>query len=86
VSTSRPRKAIRSVQAEPPVKWGEKIQIVSGAFASHSAIADEDAREDGSVAVLMNLFGRATVTILPISDVENVDLPIRRPGAELQRA
>lgn len=79
-------KASRSVRAEPPVKQGERVQIISGAFASYSAIADEDARKDGSVTVLMNLFGRATLTVLPISDVENIDRPIPRPRAELQRA
>jgi transcription antitermination factor NusG len=79
-------RASRSVRAEPPVKQGERVRILSGAFASHSATADEDTRKDGSVAVLLDLFGRSTVVVLPIADLENVDRPIQTRTADLQRA
>lgn len=55
----------------PKVEAGEIVRITDGAFATFEGRADEDATAE-KARVWINVFGRETLMVMPIADVENL--------------
>ncbi|TNC14891.1 hypothetical protein FF100_04750 [Methylobacterium terricola] len=63
--------------SRPKVEAGEMVRIIDGAFATYEGRADEDSTAE-KARVWINVFGRETLMVMPIADVENLS---RRSGS-----
>lgn len=76
----------------PMLRAGERMKIVGGAFATYEGVAEVDSSSD-NVRALVEIFGRPTLMVVPLDQVENLSrdvqrdpigtLPIHRAGAEM---
>lgn len=56
--------------AGPAVRQGDEVEIKDGAFATYGGLAGADSA-GGSVRVMVQIFGRETLVVVPIDDIEN---------------
>lgn len=74
----------------PLLRAGENLKIVGGAFATYEGRAEVDSTSD-NVRALVEIFGRETLVVVPLDQVENLSrdvqrdpvgaMPIHRAGA-----
>lgn len=61
----------------PMVKAGENLKIVGGAFATYEGRAEVDSSSD-NVRALIDIFGRETLVVVPLDQVENLSRDVQR--------
>lgn len=54
----------------PAVRMGDIVNITDGAFATYSGVAEADSTS-GSVRAMVQIFGRDTLVVVPIDQIEN---------------
>lgn len=76
---------IERLKAMKPIAAGERLSIISGIFAGRGTIAVNDNEKD-RVRVMTEVLGAMRLVEIPLSDVENLDRPMRPENIALRRA
>ncbi|GJE54561.1 transcription termination/antitermination protein NusG [Methylobacterium thuringiense] len=76
---------IERLKAMKPIAAGERISVLSGIFAGRETIAVND-NEKNKVRVMTEVMGAMRLVELALSDVENLDRPMRPENIALRRA
>lgn len=61
----------------PLLKAGENLKIVGGAFATYEGKAEVDSTSE-NVRALIDIFGRPTLVVVPLDQVENLSRDVQR--------
>ncbi|AWN43799.1 transcription termination/antitermination protein NusG [Methylobacterium durans] len=55
----------------PALRAGDRLKVVGGPFTSYSGVAEADSGS-GTVRALVDIFGRSTLVVVPLEQVENL--------------